>query len=632
MLIRQKAAGRSSVIEVRGLNNQYLEIDLSSQTWDVFTTDRALCTSYLGGKGMALKLLHDRFERFKDADALEEQNILCFSMGAFLGTGASCSARFNGTAKSPLTGIMTSSSCGGPFGEACRTAGWDGLLISGKASSPVVLRIDEEGVKFEDAGSLWGLDTEETRKALNLTPREGELIIGPAGENLVRYANIRSGNRYLGRGGLGAVMGSKRLKAVVARGRSHVMLPVDPKLFEKTRKKSLAYVKRNAFSRLYRLYGTNAVTRLGRDAGFAPVYNFRDRAHKDIDKLYGETMAQQYRTEHSGCRYCTVLCGHAGTFPDGKKHHIPEYETTGMFGSNIGNFDTHLITQWNDQMNRYGMDTISAGGTIAWAMEAAQRGIRNSELRFNHFESVSKVLEDIAYLRDEGQELSRGTKWLSSVYGGDSFACHVKGLEMAAYDPRAAWGHGLGYAVANRGGCHLGSYLVGPEAVFRLLKPYTAKSKAFWVIFFENLFSAVNSLQTCLFTTFSVIMEPPAARFTPRPVLGFIMLHAPSLAASLMDWSILSDYWRAITGYPMTMQSLLEAGERIQVLERMMNIQMGVTAKDDTLPERFTADGETMHKRRSVVPVKQMTAQYYQLRGYDEYGMVKPETLKRLGI
>lgn len=620
------------VIEVRGLTNQYLDIDLTRRTWKVFTVDREDCMSYLGGKGIALSLLYQRFDQVEQADPLGPENLLCFSMGAFLGTRATCSARFSGVTKSPLTGIMVSSSCGGPFGEALKTAGWDGMILSGAADHPVVLRIDEQGVRFQDGRDLWGLDTVEARKALHIQPREGELVIGPAGEHLVRYANIRSGNRFLGRGGMGAVMGSKRVKAIVARGKSHRILPADEKLFERTRQRALKYSSRNSFSRRYREFGTNANTDYANKAGFAAVRNFQDRRMDGLEQLSGRTMKEQYHTVHSGCRYCSILCGHKGSYPDGEMKHIPEYETVGMFGPNIGNLDGELIARWNDLANRLGMDTISAGGTIAWAMEAAMRGLRPSELSFGNTETIEKVLNDIAYLRDEGEELSRGTRWLAGQYGGAHFACHVKGLELAAYDPRASWGQGLGYAVTNRGGCHLGSYLVGPETMFRFLNPYSTRSKAHWVVFFEDIFSAVNSLHTCLFSVFSVILEPPAARIAPRFLLRLLMQRLPRTAEAVMDWSIFSDYYRSITGYPVTMKSLRESGRRIQVLERYMNVRLGVGSKDDTLPGRFTSEGETRHKRSSVVPIDELVRDYYALRGYDEQGIPTRQLLEEVGI
>jgi len=620
------------MIHLPGVSNHYLEIDLSRRSWSVFQLPERDLIQYLGGKGVGLKLFYDRVHDLKGLDPLGEDNLLCFSMGALLGTGASCSARFDGVTKSPLTGIMVTSSCGGPFGEACKTAGWDGVIVRGKAESPILIRIDETGAVFEDADDIWGLEIPEAQRRLSLTPREGELVIGPAGEHQVLFANICSGKRFLGRGGMGAVMGSKNVKAIVARGKSHRIEPVLPKLFDKTQRRAMRYSRRNYMTKRYKAYGTNANIRFSKQYGFAPVNNFRDRYDDRLDEVSGEAMAKKYRTRHAACRYCSVLCGHKGNFPDGKIRHIPEYETVGMFGPNIGNYDTDRIAVWNDLMNRLGMDTITAGSVIGWAMEANERNIRPSELRFNSFGNIEKMLTDIAFRRGEGSELAEGTKRLSSFYGGESFACHVKGLEMAAYDPRASWGQGLTFAVTNRGGCHLGSYMVAPENMLRFLKPQTTRSKAQWVVFFENLYAAVNSLQTCMFTVFSIILEPAAARLTPRPVLAAVMQLAPKAAQSVMNWSILSDYFTAVTGFKLTQRQLLEAGERVQVLERYMNTLMGVTAADDTLPERFLTESETRYYRKSVVDLEPMVRRYYRLRGYTDEGRPSGALLSKLGI
>ncbi len=620
------------MIETCGLTNRYIEIDLTARQWRVFTITRRDCMEYLGGRGIAVKLLYERFDKLEHADPLGRDNILCFAMGAFLGTKAPCSARFSGAAKSPLTGLITVSSCGGPFGEAFKTAGWDGMVVSGTAAAPTVLRIDELGVSFEDGRSLWGLDTRETAEQLALTPREAEMVIGPAGEHMVRYAGIRSGDRYLSRGGLGAVMGAKRLKAVVARGKSSVIRPVKPKLFSRALAKTSARCASSRETEAFRRYGTNAQTEAAGIGGLAPVYNFRDRVHPDLAGLTGKALARRYAPYCTSCRYCTVLCGISGEYPDGKRRRIPEYETNLLFGSNIGNFDPDAVGQWNEQMNRYGLDPVSAGGSIAWAMEANQRGIRNSELAFGQTGNISKVLEDIAYLRDEGEELARGTRWLSETYGGREFACQVKGMELPAYDPRAAWGQGLSFAVANRGGCHLSAPLAFLESATGLLPPCSAKSKARWVIYFEDLSAAAGSLQTCPLLLVPLLLERLPLRLMPRKLLGGLMHRAPSAAQGLLRTGVLSDCYTGITGYPVTDRMIHEAGRRIQVLERYMNVRLGVTEADDTLPDRFVLEGETMHKRKSTVPIDQMVREYYQLRGYDRQGKPEPSLLRELHI
>lgn len=620
--------------EIVGTGNRYLDIDLTNRTWKVHQATEQDLRDYLGGKGLGLKIFHDRLkDRLPAVDPLGAENLLIFSNGVLLTTGAPCSARFEVIAKSPLTGFMAASSCGGPFGEACKTAGWDGVIISGRADRPVLIRFDDRQVIFEDASALWGLDTVRTQEELRLGPREGAAVIGPAGENAVLYANICSGHRFAGRGGLGAVMGAKQLKALVARGKRCRYIPVNREKFERTCRKAQTHILRNDIIKLLRAYGTSANVRFGIDHGYSPVRNFRDRYDGRTEATTGEAMAFKYRTRHSTCRYCSVLCGHKGWYPDGRLRQIPEYETTGMFGSNIENYDPDKIAIWNEIMNRMGLDTISTGGALAWAMEAGEKGLRATDLRFDWHDNIAGVLEDIAYRRGEGAELADGTKRLSERYGGTDFAIHVKGLEVAAYDPRACWGQGLSYAVHNKGGCHLGSYLVGLEVLLGYMPPLTKLGKASWVVFMEDLFAAINSLQTCLFTAFALLTEPVIPRYVPKDILKAVTILTPRMSQMMMNWSVYSDFFSAVTGIPMNQWDFKRAGERIVKLERHMNVRMGLSPADDTLPERFTREAVTRYPVHSVTPIEPMVQRYYRIRRYDP-GTAGPgeKDLKRLGI
>lgn len=623
--------------EIHGESRRYLDVDLSTRSCSIFSPSERDLREYIGGKGLGLKLIYDRFSsrwagRFEAIDPLGPENILAFMMGPFLGTGAPCSARFAGLAKSPLTGIMASSSCGGPFGMALRTAGWDGLLLSGAADAPTVLKIDREGATFEEAGELWGLETGAAQSRLVDDPRKGAVVIGPAGENGVLYANIRSGHRFLGRAGLGTVMGSKRLKAVVASGRSYKILPVDEESFARLDAKAKKHITRNSFTRAYADFGTNYNCRAGVESGFLPVRNFRDRTDERCLGLSGEVMAERYKTSHATCVPCTVLCGHQGLYPDGVRRHIPEYETVGLWGGNILNFDPDLIGPWNDRMNELGIDTVSCGATVGWAMEAAEKGLRPSELAFGRTDNISSTLDDIARLRGEGAELALGSRRLARRYGGLEFAPQVKGLELAAYDPRAGWGQALNYAVANRGGCHLNAYPVALECLFHLIPPYSTLSKASWVAFLEDFFTAINSTQTCQFTAFGILLEPPIAKYAPRPLLRAAMTFAPGLAQRLLDWGALSGLLTAITGRKIGRRDFLLAGRRAHVLERWMNVLMGVRAEDDDLPARFVKEAGTKHPVKKAVPIQRLVRAYYRAKGYDADGVPGPALRGRLGI
>lgn len=619
--------------EIIGVTNKLLVVNLTEKKWQVEKINQKDRKNYLGGKGLGLKIFHDMFsERLKVIDPLGEENALIFMAGVLTGTGAVCSARFAGITKSPLTGIMVTSSCGGTFGGALKTAGYDGLLIKGKSVSPVLLEITDDGATFIDAKDVWGETTDIAQKMLNLSVRDGDLVIGPAGENGVLYANIMSGHRFLGRGGMGAVMGAKNLKAVAVRGRIYRVRPVKEKMFKKVRGKASTYIAKNNFSQKYKRFGTAFNVLPGIEAGYVPVTNFKSRTDERFKVLSGEAMAKKYRAKTSSCIPCSIQCGHKGTYPDGEVKQIPEYETVGLWGPNIENYDPDKIGQWNLLMNQLGMDTISAGGTVSWAMEAGEKGLRKTELKFGKTDNIIKIITDIAYKRGEGKELSQGSRNLCSTYGGGDFAIQVKGLEMAAYDPRGAWGQGLSYAVANRGACHLSAYPVALEVLFGFLNPYTKRAKAFWVDFFENFNAALNSLQTCQFTSFAYILEPFPVKLFPPFSLKLAMQYFPEIAVHFLNFSILNETYESITGISLSQKEFIKAGRRIHILERYMNTRMGITKKDDTLPGRFLNEGETKHPVRKTVNLKPMLKKYYRIKGYDSEGKPGDKILSKLGI
>ena len=615
--------------EIIGISNRVLEVDLARSKVDIYEVKPTERRLYLGGKGLGLKLLYDRLR--PGADPLGEENILAFMPGVLMGTGAPCSGRFAAVTKSPLTGIMVASSCGGPFGMSLKTAGWDGLLVRGKAVKPTYLLITSEGVEFRDAGELWGLDTTETQSKLD-EKKAGILAIGPAGENLVRFANIATGDRFLGRGGMGAVMGSKNLKAIVALGGDCRIVPVDQRTFDRLKKKATTYINRNFITGgLYRSYGTPANVAMNLKGNILPVNNFSDGTHVQALRISGEETKKNHETSHHTCKPCTILCGKKGKF-GGEELPAPEYETVALLGSNLGVFDIEKIAEWNKTCGRMGMDTISSGGTLAWVMEATQRGLVQSDLKFGSPDGVSQALLDIAYRKGFGAEMAQGSKALSEKYGGTSFAMHVKGLELPGYDPRGSVGHGLAYAMANRGGCHLSAFLAAQEVFLDLLRPHAVRAKADYVKFFESLGNCVNSLQTCFFTLLAYLLEPPLVKYTPNLFLGLLMQELPQVAILLMDYTLYKDFWSAVTGIKMSRWEYLEAGDRITVLERYMNTREGISRLHDTLPDRLLKEGRKSDPKARTVPIEKLRSKYYKKRGYDENGIPTRETLKRLGI
>jgi aldehyde:ferredoxin oxidoreductase len=614
--------------EHKGAFNKVLEINLTKQEYTIYKVKPKERKMYLGAKGLALKLLYDRMK--PRLDPLGPDNYLAFMMGPLLGSGAPCSGRFSSVTKSPLTGIFTHSSCGGPFGMELKTAGYDGVLVYGKAKKRTYLLIDEKGVQFKDASKLWGMDTVNVQKELG--PKGAALVIGPAGENLVSFANIASGHRFLGRGGAGAVMGSKNLKAVLAIGGAYKIVPVQKEEFAALKKVATKYINSNdVTSNKYRNYGTTANVRLCNEAGILPVKNFKTGQHVDHDKIAGETVKAKYDTKHATCRPCTILCGKKGTFA-GKELIVSEYETVGLMGSNLGIFDPVKIAIWNKVCGDMGMDTISAGNVIGWVMEATEKGLVKSSLKFGKTKGIDETLRDMALRKDFGKEMGQGTKRLADKYGGKEFAIQVKGLEMAAYDPRGCFGQGLSYAVANRGACHLSTAIFAMETFFHLLKPYTVRAKADFVKFFENLNCCINSVHTCQFTAFAYTLEVPLTKYTPKKLLGGMMQHLPEAAVNMVDFSTYTKFWSYVTGVKISNAEFMKAGERIHILERYMNTREGITKKDDTLPLRFLKEPRESDKDGHTVPLDAMLPIYYKVRGYDKNGVPKKELLKKLGI
>jgi aldehyde:ferredoxin oxidoreductase len=611
-----------------GPSNRVLEVDLTTRSFTVYQVSDEERTMYLGGKGLGLKLLYDRMP--VGVDPLGRDNIIAVMPGVLMGTGAPCSGRFSAVTKSPLTGIMDHASCGGPFGMNLKTAGWDGLLVKGASETPVSLVITDKGVEFHDAAGLWGKDTKETQELLG--KRGGALVIGPAGENLVRFANIASGGRFLGRGGMGAVMGAKKLKAVLAIGGRYKILPKKPRQFEKVRKLAIKRINSSpTTSYALRKFGTGSLVNLTNLSGILPVRNFSDGMSNTAYKVTGEYYSENFDTRHHTCKPCTILCGKKGKF-DGRELSVPEYETIGVMGTNLGIFDPVAIAEWNDLCGRLGMDTISTGGTLAWVMEATEKGLVQTGLKFGSTQGVAEAIEDIGLNRGFGSEMALGSRALSERYGGREFATHVKGMELAAYDPRGSFGMGLNYAVANRGGCHLSSTVMAQEVFLHLLDPYSTLGKDAWVKFFEDFYCAMNSLHTCTFTTFAYILENPLIKYNGLFYLKTTMQYLYPVALKIVDISIYRKLFSSITGLRMSRSAFLKAGERIHILERHMNNREGITRKDDTLPGRFLTEGRKSDPKARVVPLEKMLTSYYRRRSYDSEGRPTAKLMKRLGI
>lgn len=627
----------------QGYMGNYIDIDLSREKISFRDVSDKAKEQYLGNKGIGSRILY--VEMKHGCDPLGEENMLIINTGPLTGSGAPTSARFNVSCKSPLTGCIATSNCGGDFGIFLKRAGYDGIVLRGKAKKPVVIEIDEEDVRIVDAGKLWGLDTEETQEKLKKWP--GRAVIGPAGENQVLFASIISNERAAGRTGVGAVMGSKNVKAIVANGKKKVPM-YDAKAFREAIKNWSTMLRNHPTTgETLPKYGTASLVNVCNATNTLATRNFSSGHFEKAAVISGEYMAEHHLVKNKGCRLCPIQCGRQVWYGD-KKIKGPEFETIGLMGSNLGIGNMASIIEFNYLADKWGMDTISLGGVISLATEMCNRGVVDWKFKFGQSEHIPKLMEEIALRKGIGAELANGPKALADKYGGHDYAIHSKGLTFAAYEPRGAVGHGLGYATANRGGCHLnGGYVVFFETTGPIIvDPLSDKGKPALAVFQQNTFDAVSAAGSCIFTTYAVIPKEAAyiGMFGPLASLvsevtkasRFLLDHQLKLPSWAIPFHVpLIPHTKAIstlTGMNMTLGKFLEAGDRIYNVERMFNVKQGKSSKDDTLPRRITHELQRSDEPRSKVPLHKMLPVYYKIRGWDDYGIPSNEKLESLSI
>lgn len=591
------------------MHNKLLTIDL--QTSDITEQEitDAIIKKFLGGRGLGIKLFTDRAP--SNLDPLSPENLLVFTIGPLTATMAPTSGRFSLVTKSPLTNTILYSNTGGFFGSLFKHNGYDALLIKEALEEPKYLVIDgEQGSKLKPAPNLWGLNTRETMEYLK--EREGEdiraLMIGQAGENQVLLASIMNDgdHRAFGRGGPGAVMGSKKLKAIVVKP-ANIRPEIEDRQQLKTYVKSaldkieMAPITHTSLPK----FGTPALVSIINELGMLPTRNFQEGFSEKTKQVSGEAIHEKIFQEKEGCSGCPIQCGRLTQTEDmsGKG---PEFESVSMLGPNLGIFDLETVTEANYLCNLYGLDTISTGGTIACAMELQQKGvIDNKELEFGNTSNLKPIITRIAHKEGIGQELANGARWLANHYDHPETAMTVKGLEIPAYDPRGAKGHALGYATSNRGGCHLTGYLVAMEvfASPKKIPRHTIGGKADLLVLKQHQNAVEDSLVVCKFASYA---------------LGF---------------DFYARFAQAITGYDFNVTTLMEIGERIYNLERLYNIREGVTPETDKLPSRFLKDElQAGPSTNSVVPLERMLEEYYTVRKWSEQGVPTQEKLEELGL
>ena len=633
-----------------GYMGKVLLLDLSTQSVSNYIWTDIAREKYIGGKAMASKILFDNLTG--EETPFGEDNLIVIATGPLTGTGAPSSNRFDISSLSPLTGITASSNCGGNFGHYLKKAGMDALIIRGRCDKPSWVEIRNGEFIFHSAEILWGMKVSETQAALEqaLKAQHGKAVrcgmvtIGPAGENLVRYASVISGERAAGRAGMGAVFGSKNLKAVVAYGDAVPSIRDPEKAAAHNRRWVQAIRSHPLTGEQLPKLGTAGLVSSMQMHGLLSTRNYAKGQFEDFEAVSGEKLAEELNLSNNGCLSCPIRCSRRVPV-DGKTVKGPELETLGLLGGNIENAGLEQICRWNYELDELGMDTISTAGTIAWAMEANEKGLWKNGLCFGKTEMLSQVFDDIAHRRGIGAELAEGSKRLSEKYGGKDFAIHSKGMELAAYEPRRAVGQGLGYAVANRGGCHLnGGYLVVLEGLGLNVNGQTPHGKADLCMIMQDLMESISMGGQCLFTSYGVfpdfLLRNPNGFVTRAlnaviPCLGpavRVLNKFPEIACfklPLLPYPYELEY---VTGMKMNIGRFIRCGERSYNVERAVNAKFGVSAANDKLPKRLTDVPQDPKNPATKVPLEQMKRTYYRARGWGRDGLPSEKKLRRLGI
>ncbi len=621
----------------------YALIDLNTKTSSRYEIGEKLFRQYIGGKTLGSRLLYDLTPA--GVDPLGPDAVVIVNTSPATGTGAPCSSRFNMSFKNVMTGGIASSNSGGQFGVMLKRAGYDGIILKGESDTPCVISILDRQVTISDAGDLWGKDTEETQSAF---PKiYGKLVIGPAGEHLVRYAAAVSGERVSGRCGAGAVLGAKKIKAIVAYGTQSPYV-YNRKKFSKYVHKWVDFIRKHPMTgESLPNYGSAGLVNKANATNALPTHNFKYGHFKEANAVSGETLADHYLTRNSSCISCPIRCERRVEV-DGKEVKGPEYETCGFFGPNIEAVSMENLLKLNYACDLLGMDTISLASTIAFAMELKENGIADFGVSFGNSDNLMEIVEKIAKREGIYGDLANGSKWLSEKYGGKEYAIHSKGLEMASYEPRRSVGMGLGYATSNRGGCHLnGGYLALLESIGVLsMDPLSISAKPAFTAFFQSALDAISSAGFCLFSAQTFV---PAILYQLGPhhpvtrTIGKIATHLGlGIRALLWMMPVLrfntkylfphSEALRLITGLPFYTGSFVRFGERGYNLERLYNVREGLTGANDSLPDRLTKTPQDANNPKTVVRLDKMLPVYYKIRGWDQSGAPKKRTLRRLGI
>ncbi len=579
-----------------GFYGRFLKVDLTDRTYDIVTLPDTVLLKYLGGKGLASYLLYSMNP--EGVDPLSPDNCLIFTTGPITNSMIWGSSRYGVFTKSPQTGFYSESYAGGKVPEAIDSAGFDAIVVTGKSKRPAVIAIEPEGVEFHDADDIWGMNTYETedivnRKFGNGSTKSGAVVIGPAGENLVRFAVIENDYwRSAGRTGVGTVMGSKNLKAIVFKGNKKRLL-FNEKQVKTFSKKLAAESKNNPVVQAYKKMGTPMMVESVNKMKAFPTRYWSEGFFDKWKNISAEALHNQCNVQPRACAKCFIACGRMTTVLNGRhaglKIEGPEYETIFAFGGLCMVDSIEEIAYLNDICDSLGMDTISAGNLCGFTIEAAKRKKFDFKIDYGDVDAIAGLLKKIATRQGIGDILARGIRHAARTWDMEDMAVHVKGLELPGYDPRVLKGSGLAFATADRGACHLRATFHNPE-LKGIIDPEIIKGKAELFIDFEDRLTLMDTLILCRFYR------------------------------DMYPWNRLGEIIEMTTGLKQDKAALRKRASEISTLIRCFNIREGLKPEDDNLPKRFYKEilktGHGIKKQE----LGTMLRDYYNLRGWQKNG------------
>ncbi len=579
-----------------GFYGRFLKVDLTDRTYDIVTLPDTVLLKYLGGKGLASYLLYSMNP--EGVDPLSPDNCLIFTTGPITNSMIWGSSRYGVFTKSPQTGFYSESYAGGKVPEAIDSAGFDAIVVTGKSKRPAVIAIEPEGVEFHDADDIWGMNTYETedtvnRKFGNGSTKSGAVVIGPAGENLVRFALIENDYwRSAGRTGVGTVMGSKNLKAIVFKGDKRRPL-FDEERVRLFSKELSAESKNNPVVQAYKKMGTPMMVESVNKMKAFPTRYWSEGFFDKWKNISAEALHNQCNVQPRACAKCFIACGRMTTVLNGRhaglKIEGPEYETIFAFGGLCMVDSIEEIAYLNDICDSLGMDTISAGNLCGFTIEAAKRKKFDFKIDYGDVDAIAGLLKKIATRQGIGDILARGIRHAARTWDMEDMAVHVKGLELPGYDPRVLKGSGLAFATADRGACHLRATFHNPE-LKGIIDPEIIKGKAELFVDFEDRLTLMDTLILCRFYR------------------------------DMYPWDRLGEIIEMTTGLKQDKAALRKRASEISTLIRCFNIREGLKPEDDNLPKRFYKEilktGHGIKKQE----LGTMLRDYYNLRGWQKNG------------